>query len=456
MVRATEWVGHPTCAWAQPREPAGQGIGHGPDRTQGGNGLPHSDGDVSGDDADGLEHLLLRLAVGFVNVPSDGLDTAIDHALAEVGRFGGVSRAYLFRYDHVRRTVSNTHEWCAPGIEPAIDREQDVPYGAIPAQLEAHLANQPWHVPDVAALPPDAPWRNRLEGQGIGTLVTVPLWDHGELIGFAGFDIIGEPHGWYDRDLQLLQVLGELLANVEYRRRQAHAQRTIDSLSVTNQELQRFAGTVSHDLRGPLATARGFVALVRDAEAGAHDAAQLLDRAVTRIDRTIDLVDGLLSHARSGRVVGEAEAVDLGRVVDEVRDHLGARIAARQARVEHGRLPTVQGDRERLVSVFQNLVANALVHVPDDRRPEVDITATPVIDGQVDILVRDNGDGIPPDRREVALETFERGEEAQGRPGAGLGLPICRRIVAAHGGVLRLGAAPGGGLEVMVRLPASA
>ncbi len=411
--------------------------------------------DDHGRGGDGLERLLLRLAVDLVNVPSGELDAAIDNALSAVGRFTGVSRAYLFRYDHERRTVSNTHEWCASGVEPAIDREQDVAFDTIPEQLSAHLANRPWHVPDVAALPPEAPWRARLEAQGVATLVTVPLWDHGALIGFAGFDIVGTPRGWHERDLQLLQVLGELLSNAEYRRRQAHAQRTIASLSLTNQELQRFAGTVSHDLRGPLATARGVVAVVRDGQLTPQEATPLLDRAVTMIDRTIGLVDGLLAHARSGRVVGEPVPVALDEVVDAVCEALDRDIVERQARVERGVLPTLHGDRERLVSVFQNLIANALVHVPEGRRPIVSITATPVVDGQVTILVRDNGDGIPPERREVALETFERGHAAQGRPGAGLGLPICRRIVAAHGGTLALGAAPGGGLEVTLRLPAS-
>lgn len=408
-------------------------------------------------EGDGLEHLLLRLAIGFVNIPSEQLDTAIDHALAEVGRFGGVSRAYLFRYDHRRRTVSNTHEWCAPGVEPAIDREQDIPFAAIPDQFEAHVANRPRHVPDVAQLPRDAPWRARLEAQGIQTLVTVPLWDHGELIGFAGFDSVAAPRRWNERDLQLLQVLGELLANAEYRRRQADVQRVIASLSVTNEELQRFAGTVSHDLRSPLATVRGMLAMVRDDRVGPADAEQLLERALATVDRTIDLVDGLLSHARSGRIVGEPVPVHLEQVIEEVRGALSEDIAARGARVvvEDAPLPTVLGDRDRLASVFQNLVTNALIHVPEERAPAITVTATKVIAGQVEVLVRDNGDGIPADRREAALETFGRGEDARGRPGAGLGLAICRRIIAAHGGAMRLAEAPGGGLEVRLRLPAT-
>ena len=413
---------------------------------------PSSSGLLQGD---GLAELLVRLAIEVINVPADDLDAGIDHALAEVGRFSGVSRTYLFRYDHERRTASNTHEWCAPGVEPAIHKEQDVPFTSIPDQLEAHLANEVRHVPDVWELPRDAPWRARLEAQDIRTLVTVPLWDHGELIGFAGFDAIGAPRRWSERDLQLLHVLGELLANAEFRRRQAHVQRTIDSLSVTNGELQRFAGTVSHDLRSPLATVRGMMALLRDGRVSGDDADQLLDRALRTVDRTIDLVDGLLAHALSGRIVGDPVPVELDEVVHEVRDSLSGDIEARQARVvlEGGPLPVVHGDRERLASVFQNLMTNALVHVPGDRAPVITVTRTPVIDGQFEVLVRDNGDGIPPEQRRSALETFERGENARPRPGAGLGLAICRRVVAAHGGELRLAEAPTGGLEARIRLP---
>ncbi len=413
----------------------------------------------AGDAADaaggGLESLLLRLAVGFVNVPSDDLDAAIDEALAAVGRFSGVSRAYLFRYDHERQMVSNTHEWCAPGIEEAIHREQDIHFADIPEQLEAHLANRPRHVADVEQLPRHSPWRARLEAQGIRTLVTVPLWDHDELIGFVGFDAVGVPRRWSERDLELLQVLGELLANVEYRRRQAQIRRTVESLSVTNEELQRFAGTASHDLRSPLATVRGMVEVVREGRVTGKEAERFLDRAIVAIDRAIHLVDGLLLHARSGRVVGEPETVHLDAVVEDVVSALAQEIAARGAEVEVTALPTVRGDRDRLVSVFQNLLSNALVHVPEDRVPRIDVCGRPAIDGQVEVLVRDNGDGIPADQRAAALVTFERGEQGRARPGAGLGLPICRRIVAAHGGQLRLADAPGGGLEVQLRLPAS-
>lgn len=403
----------------------------------------------------GLEQLLVRLAVEFVNVHSDDLDRAIDRALAEVGRFSGVSRAYLFRYDHERRTVSNTHEWCAPGVAPSIHDEQDVAFDTIPDQLEAHLANQIRHVPNVAELPHNAPWRARLEAQQIVTLVTVPLWDHDQLIGFVGFDAIDAPRRWSERDLKLLRVLGELLANAEFRRRQADAQRTIESLSLTNQELQRFAGTASHDLRSPLATVRGMLALLRDGQVNPADRERVLERVIGTVDRTISLVDGLLAHALSGRVLGEPEPVDLDVVMVAVRESLAHDITRRGARFEHSPLPTVAGDRERLVSVFQNLVANALVHVPEDRVPVIALSASPAIDGRVEVLVRDNGVGIPPDHRQAALETFSRSDGVGGRPGSGLGLAICRRIVAAHGGTLELGEAPDGGLEVRVRLPVS-
>jgi|GEM_PF-2998698 len=424
-------------------------------------GTPGRDEQGGADEGDegggggGLAALLLRLAIGFVNIPSDEIDAAIDDALAAVGRFSGVSRAYLFRYDHTERTASNTHEWCAPGIDPAILREQAIPFEHIPEQLEAHRANRIRHVADVADLPRDAPWRARLEAQDIRTLVTVPLWDHDALIGFAGFDAVGTPRRWSNQDLELLTVLGELLANAEYRRRQLQLQRTVESLSVSNGELQRFAGTVSHDLRGPLATVRSMVELVRDGYITSEQAQLLLNGSLLNIDRTIELVDGLLAHAQAGRVVGEPAPVHLGAVIEQAVDALGERVAAREAVIEVGAMPTVLGDRVRLASVFQNLIGNALIHVPEDRIPQIGVRYRSFTRGQVEVLVRDNGDGVPLARRSAALETFERGEDARGRPGSGLGLAICRRIVAAHGGELRLASAPGGGLEVQVRLPAT-
>jgi len=72
-------------------------------------------------DPPSLERVLLDLAVSFVNVPLERLDEAIDHTLRTVGELSAVGRVYLFTYDWDQLICTNTHEWCAPGVQPVID-----------------------------------------------------------------------------------------------------------------------------------------------------------------------------------------------------------------------------------------------------------------------------------------------------------------------------------------------
>lgn len=168
--------------------------------------------------SDGFQRLLMALAVGFVNAPLDELDRAIDRALAMTGRFTHVDRAYLFVYDHARGVTSNTHEWCAAGIEPMIEFLQDIDLAVIPEWLEVHQRGEAMHIPDVASLPTDSGVRATLEPQGVRSLLALPLMRGDDCLGFVGFDAVAVPKNWTHDETALLQVLAELFTNALERR----------------------------------------------------------------------------------------------------------------------------------------------------------------------------------------------------------------------------------------------
>ena len=160
-----------------------------------------------------FQRLLIDLAVGFINVPLDRLDDAIEQALAETGRFTGVDRTYLFAYDLEAWTASNTHEWCAPGVRPQRELLQDVPMAELAEWLETHLRGEVMHVARVSQLPPDSPLRQMLEPQDVETVIAVPLTDGDRCLGFVGFDAVGVGRTWTSEELALLDVLAELFTN---------------------------------------------------------------------------------------------------------------------------------------------------------------------------------------------------------------------------------------------------
>lgn len=165
-----------------------------------------------------LQAVIMDLAIGFVNTPLQELDQAILRALALIGDFARVDRAYLFAYDFGAGTMSNTHEWCAAGITPVRDNLQGVPNELFPDWIDAHLRKELVHIPDVMALPPEGHLRATLEPQGVRTLIALPLVHGSRCFGFVGFDAVSEQKQWTDAEINLLKVMAELLTNAELRR----------------------------------------------------------------------------------------------------------------------------------------------------------------------------------------------------------------------------------------------
>jgi len=229
----------------------------------------------------------------------------------------------------------------------------------------------------------------------------------------------------------------------------------IRELEAKNAELERFGHTVTHDLKAPLVTMRGFAEyLAADARAGRTDRmaedARRISEAAERMQR---LLDELVELSRAGQAVGEPGPV---AVEDAVRDAIRlvrGGTAARRLRVEVGDgLPVVFGDRTRLVQVFQNLLDNAAKFTPGAGGAAVRVEARGVADGLATVAVRDNGIGIEPRNHERVFGLFEkidpRGE------GMGVGLALVRRIVETHGGRAWVESeGTGAGAAIFVALP---
>ncbi|HQO03214.1 MAG TPA: PAS domain S-box protein [Spirochaetota bacterium] len=165
--------------------------------------------------------LLIDIASTYINLPPESVDSVINASLGELCTFVSADRAYVFIYDFDRQTCSNTHEWCAGGIAPQIDRLQDVPLDAMPDWVTAHTAGKPMYVPDVSALPPER-LREILSSQEIKSLLTVPLMDGSACLGFIGFDSVRQCHNYSHAEQELLNIFAKLLVNAwKHRHREA-------------------------------------------------------------------------------------------------------------------------------------------------------------------------------------------------------------------------------------------
>jgi signal transduction histidine kinase/ligand-binding sensor domain-containing protein len=272
--------------------------------------------------------------------------------------------------------------------------------------------------------------------------------------GWVAFTFIrsgNEPIGVLTNDAALSQsapaeILQEALAiycsllghMVKRMRVEVERERLIAELESKNAELERFTYSVSHDLKSPLTTIRGFLGFIeKTALAGDFD---LLREDIQRIDRAGEkmqrLLDDLLELSRVGRIVGAQVVAPFEGIVREALEMVAGQIAMRKVEVAvASNLPSVYGDRVRLVEVVQNLVDNAVKFMGTQAAPLVEIGCDER-DGRRAFFVRDNGIGVDAKHRADVFDLFRKLDSKS--EGTGVGLALIKRIVEVHGGKMWL------------------
>ncbi|MCP4662100.1 MAG: GHKL domain-containing protein [bacterium] len=229
------------------------------------------------------------------------------------------------------------------------------------------------------------------------------------------------------RNLELERIVAEL------ERSQSERLRLIRQLESAAAEMERFVFTVSHDLKSPLVSIKGFLGYLRsDMAAGEFERAELDAKQIdTAADKMRHLVGELLDLSRVKREVNAPTEAAISELAGEAAELVSGPISERgvELLIEPD-MPVVLVDRERLVRVFQNLIENAVKFLGDERAPLIEVgcrrdASTPIF------FVRDNGRGIESGDLEKVFEMFER---LHGGEGTGLGLAIVERIIEAHSG----------------------
>ena len=167
-------------------------------------------------DAVGVYPIVVEALGRLLRAEPQALDGAIEQVLAQIGSLAGACRAYLFLQDG--RVWSNTHEWCAPGVEPVKDMMQDVPLEESAPIPEIMSSGRVLQIDSVAALP-DGPLRRLLERQSIRSLLVVPLSRDGAFKGIVGFDRVHCERPFSPDDVWVLRTLSDGLLSAIARQR---------------------------------------------------------------------------------------------------------------------------------------------------------------------------------------------------------------------------------------------
>ncbi|MFC7070441.1 sensor histidine kinase [Halobaculum lipolyticum] len=203
-------------------------------------------------------------------------------------------------------------------------------------------------------------------------------------------------------------------------------------LATTNEQLEQFTSTVAHDLRNPIAIADGHLELAREAFDSPH-----LDASARAVERMDELIDDLLTLARTGTAVGDAEPVEFAEVIRAAEHN----VATADATLTVDRTCRIECDATRLKEAVENLLRNAVEH----NEAAVAISAGILPDGG-GFYVEDDGEGIRPANRD---DVFDDGYTTV-QKGTGFGLSIVSRIVDAHGWAIEVTGGPDGGARFEV------
>ncbi|AWN24293.1 GAF sensor signal transduction histidine kinase [Deinococcus irradiatisoli] len=332
--------------------------------------------------------------------------------------------------DGLWRLITQRGDVGRPGWQAA--RERGFPVGHFPTLDRPWQTRQPYfqgHYDPVHDAVPDLM-------DHLLSIASLPVMVQGEMLGVFGVGLFGH-RPWNVADQALLitavQSLGLALERAE-QARQLTDQR--DMLKASNEELEAFTYSVSHDLRTPVRHIISFGNLLRRTMTAPLDEKteryfKVIEEAALHLNR---LIDGMLELSRASRQPLRLETVDLDRVVEAVRQEVMVG-AQHQVTWQVSLLPQVTGDATLIRQVVTALLENAVKYSRTREEALIEVWAEER--GQTwALFVRDNGVGFDPRYKDKLFSMFQRLHRQEEFEGAGVSLANARRIVARHGGLM--------------------
>lgn len=390
----------------------------------------------------------------------DDVDLAINEILAMVGYVMDVSRVYVFHFRQNERLLDNRHEWCAAGVAPQINNLKGLPFDELLPSFLPMLTQEGIIAPaHIESLPDDM--KALLAAQDIQSVLILPLYTDGRLEGFIGCDEIRKAREWLPEEITTMRIITESYARALERQQTQHlliAAR--DEALHTAQVRAQFVANMSHEIRTPMTGTLGMLELLLETELDELQR-EFAQEAHNSSSRLLHIINDILDFSRldAGRVVLQAEPIDLKAVANEVRMTLKPQLVNRPVEILLDCDPAlphrVYGDANRLRQVLMNLGGNAIKFTHEGQVTLIMRVLSIHEDvALIEFAVSDTGIGIAPEHIERIFESFMQADGGTTRKygGSGLGLSISQQLVTLMGGSIDVTSTPDAGSTFSFRL----
>ncbi len=422
-----------------------------------------------------LSRLLAEESLHLLAAPMQQFDEAVNRLLASIGQLCQVDRSYLFQLDEAAEKLCNTHEWCAEGISSHLDELQDLRRQDAPQWWKVCFdQREVINIADVTQMSPD--WskeRAILLHQRIQSLLAIPLYSNEKALGFVGFDAVRKLREWTGTEIEVLIIMGGMLAATIQRNRADQAREKLiadlrlakENAETASRVREEFLAVMSHEMRTPLNPILGFARVLQQKSASEEDR-HLLDLIIQAGERLLTLVENILDFAKLDKgkhqphrqvfLPVETCILALANV-----EHIAHGLELRFENGGPNGLPVpddlrVMGEKDMLQRILDNFLVNACKYTKTGT-----IRLLLWMEASTDQLtyfhfaVQDTGIGIAPEIAQKLFQPFFQVDSSFTRSfqGVGLGLAICRKIADLLGGTIHLQSEPGKGSRFTFTVP---
>ncbi len=225
-------------------------------------------------------------------------------------------------------------------------------------------------------------------------------------------------------------------------------------LERSNEELEQFVYTVSHDLKSPLVTSMGFIGIIKKMTLSGNieKAVEKLDKIVKANERMGQLINDLLEFSRVGRLEIEAKKIDLNKLLFDFKDNQLIRVQKANLNfIIKPNLPIIEANESRILQIFENIFTNTLKYAINPEKESFLEIGSKEDENCFLIYCKDNGRGIPKEYHEKIFALFYRLDNKE--EGTGIGLAVVKKIMKFHGGDVFVDSSENQGATFWLKFP---